>query len=257
MSPDYELKLTLRTQQLTQDDNGYNVWKTIVTEAAVPATEMALLLCDVWDNHCSRGARERLEVLVPQMNEVVKAARSRGVKIIHSPASAADFYAGTPARQRMIDAPHIDPPEPLDLPDPPLPVAAPEGGSDTGEPAPPADWRKDFPVTKEHDGIEISDEDGISEKGDEVYNYLHQQGITNLIIMGIHTNMCVLERPFGIKQMVRWGLNVMLVRDITDTMYNPADPPYVSHDEGTQLVIAYIEKFWCPTISNDDLMATA
>ncbi|MCK4323279.1 MAG: isochorismatase family protein, partial [Armatimonadetes bacterium] len=100
-------------------------------------------------------------------------------------------------------------------------------------------------------------EDGISEKGDEVYNYLHQQGITNLIIMGIHTNMCVLERPFGIKQMVRWGLNVMLVRDITDTMYNPADPPYVSHDEGTQLVIAYIEKFWCPTISNDDLMATA
>ena len=25
--------------------------------------------------------------------------------------------------------------------------------------------------------------------------------------------------------MVRWGLNVMLVRDITDAMYNPADPP--------------------------------
>ena len=256
MSTDHELRLTLRTQQLTQDDNGYNVWQTVETEAVLPATETALLLCDLWDNHWSRGARERLAVLIPPMNEAVKAVRDRGVKIIHSPASAAEFYAGTPARQRMIDAPHVEPPEPLDLPDPPLPVAAPEGGSDTGEPAPSADWREEFPVTKEHDGIEISDEDGISDKDNEVYNYLQQQGIQNLIIMGIHTNMCVLGRPFGIKQMVRWGLNVMLVRDLTDTMYNPADPPYVSHAEGTQLVIGYIEKFWCPTIGSADLMAT-
>jgi len=40
---------------------------------------------------------------------------------------------------------------------------------------------------------------------------------------------------------------------MTDTMYNPARPPYVSHDEGTQLVIGYIERFWCPTIASDEL----
>ena len=41
------------------------------------------------------------------------------------------------------------------------------------------------------------------------------------------------------------------VRDLTDAMYNPARSPYVDHDEGTQLVIGYIEKFWCPTVTSD------
>lgn len=48
-----------------------------------------------------RGARERLALLVPPMNEVVKSVRSGGVNIIHSPASAAESYAGTPARHLM------------------------------------------------------------------------------------------------------------------------------------------------------------
>jgi len=46
---------------------------------------------------------------------------------------------------------------------------------------------------------------------------------------------------------------VALSRDLTDAMYNPLKPPYVSHDAGTQLIIGYIEKFWCPTITGDDL----
>jgi hypothetical protein len=66
--------------------------------------------------------------------------------------------------------------------------------------------------------------------------------------------MCVLNRSFAIKQMVCWGLRVALVRDLTDCMYNPARPPYVSHDEGTRLMLAYIEKFWCPTIFSEDLL---
>ena len=72
--------------------------------------------------------------------------------------------------------------------------------------------------------------------------------------MGVHTNMCVLRRSFAIKQMVRWGVDVALVRDLTDAMYNPARSPYVSHDAGTQLVIGYIERFWCPSILSADLL---
>ena len=73
--------------------------------------------------------------------------------------------------------------------------------------------------------------------------------------MGVHTNMCILNRSFGIKALVRRGVPVALVRDLTATMYNPARPPYVSHDEGTRLVVEYIEKFWCPTILSTDLLA--
>ena len=46
----------------------------------------------------------------------------------------------------------------------------------------------------------------------------------------------------------------ILVRDLTDAMYNPQRAPYVSHAEGTELVIQYIEKYWCPTARSSDLM---
>jgi hypothetical protein len=66
--------------------------------------------------------------------------------------------------------------------------------------------------------------------------------------------MCILNRSFAIKQLVRWGISVALVRDLTDAMYDPALPPYVSHAQGTELVIGYIEKFWCPTVARESLL---
>ncbi len=47
--------------------------------------------------------------------------------------------------------------------------------------------------------------DYVSDKGDEVWNILTAKGIENVILMGVHTNMCVLGRPFGLRQMVRAG----------------------------------------------------
>jgi hypothetical protein len=46
----------------------------------------------------------------------------------------------------------------------------------------------------------------------------------------------------------------VLVRDLTDTMYNPKMPPMVNHFEGTRLIVAHIEKFVCPTIASDQLL---
>ena len=53
--------------------------------------------------------------------------------------------------------------------------------------------------------------------------------------------------------MVSLGRNVALIRDLTDTMYNPERPPGVSHFEGTDLVIAHVEKYWCPTFTSSDI----
>ena len=72
--------------------------------------------------------------------------------------------------------------------------------------------------------------------------------------MGVHTNMCVLNRSFAIKQMTDWGVPCVLVRDLTDAMYNPADEPHVSHEQGTELVIEHIEKYWAPTVSSQELL---
>jgi nicotinamidase-related amidase len=239
------LMLTLRSQ--TMKTTGWHGWQAVHQTADWPVEETAFIIVDMWDNHWSRGAVERVNILAPRINSVVRAARERGVQIIHAPSDVVDFYQGHPARTWVLDLPQARPPKPLDHPDPPLPIDDSDGGSDTGETESYKAW------SRQHTAIEIGDGDAISADGQEVYNILSHKGIKNLIYAGVHTNMCVLRRSFAIKQMVRWGFNVALSRDLTDAMYNPLKPPYVSHDAGTQLVIGYIEKFWCPTITGDDL----
>ena len=58
------------------------------------------------------------------------------------------------------------------------------------------------------------------------------------MLTGVHTNMCVLGRPFGLRNMASHGKNVVLIRDLTDTMYNSRSWPYVSHFEGTNRIVA-------------------
>jgi hypothetical protein len=76
-----------------------------------------------------------------------------------------------------------------------------------------------------------------------------------VILMGVHLNMCVLGRPFAIRQLLNQGKNVVLVRDLTDTMYNSRMRPYVSHFAGTDLMLEHVEKYLCPTITSVDFGA--
>jgi hypothetical protein len=108
--------------------------------------------------------------------------------------------------------------------------------------------------SRQHPGIDIVGYDGISDNGEEVFNFCEQEGITNIVIMGVHTNMCVLGRPFGLRQMAKNGKHVVLMRDMTDTMYNPARWPNVSHFRGTDLIVEHIEKFVCPTVTSDQIL---
>src|SRR5262249_15729281 len=55
------------------------------------------------------------------------------------------------------------------------------------------------------------------------------------------------------RQMVKAGRNAVLVRDLTDAMYNPRKAPFVSHARGTELVIEHIERHICPSILSTDL----
>lgn len=248
MSEGHDCTFRLRRWQLTQDAGGHAFWQEVKTTKAVPANKVAIIICDMWDKHWSRGASERVDAMVPRMNEVLTAGRERGMLIVHAPSETMNFYAGTPARRRVLAAPVVAPPPPADLPSPPLPVDASDHGSDTGEMETFRAW------SRQHAGLTIDPaHDGVSDNGQEIYSFLRQYHIEQVLIMGVHTNMCVLNRSFAIKQMVKWGVSIALVRDLTDTMYNPAMPPYVSHTEGTRLVVEYIEKFWCPSILSADI----
>lgn len=224
--------------------------------------QTALIVCDMWDDHWCKSASRRVAELAGPLNAAVRDARAKGVFIIHAPSSVTKFYDGTPQRERARRAPLVATPIPLSTserwgtkwcwPDSPREPAMPIDDSDMG-----CDCREKCTIreawTRQIPAIELAPEDALTDNGQETWNLLAERGITNVILAGVHLNMCVLGRPFAIRQQVKLGKNVVLCRDLTDTMYNPEKSPKVSHFEGTDLVIGHVERFWCPTITSTDL----
>jgi lysophospholipase L1-like esterase/nicotinamidase-related amidase len=235
-------------------------------------SKTAIIVCDMWDLHHCRNAVVREGEMAPRMNEVLEKARSQGVLIVHAPSSCMKPYEGTPARERAKSAPPAArqpdkiaewckqiPAEELAV----YPIDQTDGGEDD-DPAEHAKWAKDLeakglnprsPWTREIDVLRIDqDKDAISDSGTEIWNLLEARGIQNVILMGVHVNMCVTGRPFGLRQMAKNGKHVVLMRDLTDSMYNPQRWPYVSHRRGTELFIEHIEKHICPSVTSDQIL---
>ena len=244
--PGAALKLNFRTR--VEAFKGSGDWQEAHFEKTLPVARTAIVICDMWDKHWCSGASRRVDALAARMAPVVDAARARGILIIHAPSETMAFYKDSPQRQRMLAVAKVALPQPLPLTDPPLPIDDSDGGCDTPDKFYTA-W------TRENAGLQIAPEDMISDNGAEIYSLLRARGIENLLVMGVHTNMCVLNRTFAIKQMTKWGVRCVLVRDLTDSMYNPKDRPFVAHDRGTGLVIEHIEKYWAPTVLSADLVA--
>jgi nicotinamidase-related amidase len=238
--------LIFRSQKKWQDAQGRHSWQVSEIPETVPANQVAFIVTDLWEEKGCRAHVERISEMVPVVNRVITIARSRGAHIIWAPSDITDYYSNSAARQRMINLPYAAPPKEIKVTVPSLPV-----GDETIS----CDSEGDFgKVERQHPGLVIDQEqDGISSDGQEIWNFIKDKKIKLVLILGVHTNACILNRPFAIKQMVKWQMPIALVRDLTDASYNPFTPPYVSHEEGTSLVIEYIEKFWCPTVSIKDI----
>lgn len=217
--------------------------------------QTAVIICDMWDRHWCPSATARVAELAPAINNFVMAAREKGLLIVHAPSGTMGFYRGQPARMNAVRAPLA--------PNLPLGMAVGRGRLDEREkaaawPVDDSDGGCDVEVakamvgkqvwTREIASIEIKHEDAISDSGWEIWDLFEQRGIKNVILVGVHTNMCVVGRPFGLRNLVHYGKNALLIRDLTDSMYNPKMPPQVDHFTGTDLVIAHIETYICPSI---------
>ncbi|OYW17382.1 MAG: hypothetical protein B7Z55_12635 [Planctomycetales bacterium 12-60-4] len=245
------MRLQSRVETIPQSGD----FKTTVRETDWQVSETAIVICDMWDNHYCQSAAQRVGDMVPRMNHVLTRARNHGAMIIHSPSGTLDFYGDSPYRLSMQLTPQVEPPFPLngwcyrdDAREPELPVDVSKNPCDDPVVGPAV---KVF--HRQHPGLDIIGYDGISDRGDEIYSFCKTHGIKNVVMMGVHTNMCVLGRPFGIRQLVKLGFQVALARDLTDAMYDPREAPFVSHTRGTELVVEHIEAYWCPSIDSSDL----
>jgi nicotinamidase-related amidase len=252
------LHLTLRSRVKAEGKQ----WQVAEKKADWDPKKTALIICDMWDDHWCKSASRRVGELVGPLNETVKAARARGVFIIHAPSSVTAFYKDHPARKLAKEAPFAPTPVPLATAERwgtawcwtdarhegVLPIDDTDMGCDCAVHCPVREaW------TRQHAGIEIMAGDALTDNGQETWNLLQARGIDNVLICGVHLNMCVLGRPFAIRQLTYLGKNVVLLRDLTDTMYNPERPPGVSHFAGTELVVEHVEKHWCPSCLSTDI----
>jgi len=227
----------------------------------------ALIICDMWDDHWCKSAARRVVEMAPVLNDTVREARKKGVFIIHAPSSVVDFYKDTAHRKLAKEAPYAKTPVPLSesprwgtawcWTDPKYEAVLPIDDSDmgcscTGEKCEIREaWSRQIKL------IDIEEGDALTDHGQETFNLLAERKIDNVILCGVHLNMCVLGRPFAIRQMVKLGKKVVLMRDMTDTMYNPERPPGVDHFTGTDLVINHVERYWCPSFTSSNITGKA
>lgn len=251
--------LAINWRRREKDGDGFRVIEETVEWNA---SETAIIICDMWADHPCKLAAMRVARMAPRMNEVISLARDQGVAIIHAPSSGVKYYEDTPYRERMKNAKPVKPPAPIqgwcylnEDHEGPWPIIdnikrgeARVTGCDDPVAMPHVDTDR-----HQHPDIHMIGYDGVSHDGQEIYNFLEQEGRNNIVLMGVHTNMCVLGRPFGIRQQKYLGKNVVLCRDLTDALYDPRDKPYVSHARGVELVIEHIEKYWCPSILGESL----
>ena len=114
----------------------------------------------------------------------------------------------------MAALPHATPAShPQTVPD--YPIDAGDGGCDCSQPT-----TNGRTWVSETDLITIAPQDALIDGNDggSLYNIVAAKGIKHLLYAGVATNMCVMARHTAIVAAKTWGLEPILIRDLTDTM---------------------------------------
>ncbi|HTY88461.1 MAG TPA: NPCBM/NEW2 domain-containing protein [Candidatus Acidoferrum sp.] len=233
-----EIELTLQTRD---PDTG----KIITTTEKVDPTRVGVIVVDVWNYHWCKTAAMRIDAIVPRMNEALDGARALGMTVMLCPSDVVDNYVGFPQREKVLALPKYPVPVVTAVTCPPPPDA---GGCACGR----EQCRPNYGWDAMHPELRIADSDLMPNTQAEVYAICKKYGLTHLIYVGFHTQVCLLGKPMGLKAMKSAGFHCVLARDLTDAHpgYDPARN--FTPDSNTADVIEHFEKYLSPTISFQD-----
>jgi nicotinamidase-related amidase len=197
----------------------------------------AIVIIDMWNSHWCMTASERVSSMTPRMNAVLDVARSLGMQVVWNPSDVVTAYAGYPQYERAVAVEHRHPPVVRDVPAVKFTAS---GGSCMCGPG--FACVVNYGWDGMHPDLVIADDDLISSSTDEIYSLLSEKGITDIIYMGVHTNMCVYGKPGALSFMWKAGFNCLLARDLNDafTRYDPATG--YTPDDGTTEIDGNLQK---------------
>ena len=235
------LSLTLQTRDA---NNG----QVILTTENVDSASVAIVVVDPWNFHWCKTATMRVDALIPRMNKALEAARWLGMTVMLCPSDVVDNYAGWPQREFVIAMPkHPLPPlVKIDCPTPPN-----GGGCACGNERCVINYGWDGM----HPDLRIAETDLMPNTLEDVWTICKDRRITHLIYMGVHTQVCLLGKPMGLRNLKSAGMRCILARDITDAHpgYNPTTG--FTPDGHTAEVVAHFERYLAPTINMAEELA--
>jgi nicotinamidase-related amidase len=211
--------------------------EVLVTSTELDPAKTAIIVIDMWNFHWCMTAAQRVSAMVPRMNAVIGVARELGMQVIWNPSDVVTAYSGYPQYERAIAVEHQQMPFVREVPQTKFTAAV--GHCMCGDGI---HCKVNYGWDGMNPDLVIADNDLISSPNDEIYSLLVERGITNIIYMGVHTNMCVYGKPGALSHLWKAGFNCMLARDLNDafTHYDPAagytpDTGTTEIDENLQL----------------------
>ncbi len=253
----YSVELPLRYR--TESGQPY------VNSIEVDADKVAVIVCDMWNMHPCKELADRSPSLAKEINAFIRQARSLGMHIIHAPSATMQYYGDCEQRKKMVgylnassrsyESQNFSRRRLLPLGH--FTCRCKTGGDfENGAYSCDESFsgiEKDLSNWKQSRYITIEDGDYISDDGKEIRQLFWNKGIQHFFIVGVHSNMCLIARSFGVFEMQGAGFFPIVVRDLVDAAYTPDIDPYVSVDRANELMTEWFEKHVCPTISFEEL----
>src|SRR5438046_1899105 len=207
------------------------------------SSKTGIVIIDPWNFHWCMTACERVSAMVPRWNRALECARKLGMLVIWAPSDVVASYSGYPQRERALATPRIPVPKAGNLS---CKFTARQGPCMCG---PGIGCIVNFGWDAMNPGLSLANEDYIAGVTEEVYSILKQRGVTHVIYMGLHTNVCLFEKPGALRNMSDAGMKCMLARDINDaiTSYDP-ETAYTP-DRGTKQTDEDLERAGIPSIN--------
>jgi hypothetical protein len=215
----------------------------ILTKEKVDPRTVGVVVVDMWNFHWCKTSTMRVAALVPRMSHALEAAHRMGMTIFWCPSDVADNYAGTIQYQAAVAVPHHPMPPMKEVVCP----SAPDGGGCTC--GGPERCRGNYGWDAMNPDLHMHDDDFMPNDAETLYSLCVEHGITYLIYMGVHTQICLLGKSIGLKNMTQLGFHCILARDLTDAhgRYDPEKG--LTPDMFTAEVVAHFEKYLSPTIN--------
>ena len=199
-SSDASRLLNVVTRQQRQQPTGRHRWDVVEQSEQWEAARTAFVVVDMWNDHPCLSATFRIHGLAGPMEQVLSAARSAGVSVIHAPSGCGTSMAHLPARQYVLNLTNQPLPSSHPHETPPFPLVVNGSQAECGPPEMKSEmcgcdgtWRVggSWPKTvycPQLSTLTVDDRDAVVEDdgGQQIFNVLTDRNITNIVYMGVH-----------------------------------------------------------------------